>query len=111
MTSSDMVARTETILDPQDPFEAACIDLVSTNRRKRADYTSGRWDENFVRVADQVGLTREQAVEVHIATKQARLCALTATGRAPANESISDTKLDRAVYSVIALAMDLEGDA
>lgn len=97
-------------LDPADPFERAVIDIVETNRRKRADYTRGKWDENFVRVADQTGLTREQVVECHIGTKQARLFALTHNDRPPANESIRDTKLDRAVYSIIALAMDMEDE-
>lgn len=95
-------------LDPADPFEAALIGMVATNRRKRNDYTvdpAGGPFWNFERSAAQTGMTREQVVEVFIATKQARLEALTTSGRPPANEAIDDTIEDRAVYAVIALAM------
>jgi hypothetical protein len=104
-----MTVMTESlILDPADPFEAAVIEIVATNRRKRNDYTlepaSGPfW--NFDRTAAQTGLDPRQVVEVFIATKQARLQALTTSGREPVNEAVEDTVLDRAVYAVIALAM------
>lgn len=99
-------------LDPADPFEAALVRMVETNRAKRADYTldplgGSFW--NFERTADQVGTTRRMVVEMFIATKQARLQALLTSGREPQNEAIDDTVLDRAVYSVIALAMLQEG--
>jgi hypothetical protein len=95
-------------LDPADPFEAALIRMVHTNRRKRNDYTVDPkagpfW--NFEQTAAQVGTTPRMVVEMNIAQKQARLCALWTSGREPANEAVDDTILDRAVYSVIALAM------
>lgn len=83
--------------------------MVAMNRKKRADYAldSDPWS-NFRDVGRQLDAGPDLAVEVLIATKQARLRALTANGRAPENESVRDTKLDRAVYSVIALAIDNE---
>lgn len=93
-------------LDPADPFEAILVEIVETNRRKRADYTSegsSPW-ENFDRTEEQVAGFHGVAVETLIATKQARLRALRSRGNDPQNESIADTLLDRAVYSIIALA-------
>lgn len=90
-------------LDPRSPFEAALIPIVETNRRKLLDYTSpgsSAW-ENFDRAGDQTG---SDTVEVLIATKQARLRALRLRGGDPQNESVQDSLLDRAVYSIIAYA-------
>lgn len=93
-------------LDEADPFEAAVADMVRTNRKKRRDYTAegaSPW-ENFDRVEDQTGMPFGSSIEMHIATKQARLRALVSRGGEPQNESMEDSLLDRAVYSTIALA-------
>lgn len=95
-------------LDPADPFDAVLIDIVRTNRAKRADYVSDDSStifENFLRSDDQVGLERGDSIEVMIATKQSRLRALRKNGRTPNNEAEEDTLLDRAVYSILALAL------
>lgn len=100
-------------LDPADPFEAALVRMVETNRKKRSDYTvdpKGDPFWNFTQTANQVGTTPRMVVEMNIAQKQARLCALLTSGREPANEAVEDTIEDRAVYAVIALAM-LQEDA
>lgn len=97
-------------LDPSDPFEAALIRMVEVNRKKRNDYTSAGsspW-ENFDRAEEQAGTP--DGVEYMIATKQARLRALGTREGGAQNESVADTKLDRAVYSVIAVARDLYPD-
>lgn len=101
-------------LDPNQPFEAALIKMVQTNRAKRADYAS---DENplsnFYETADHVSLTAGHSVELLIATKQSRLKNLlkkhfTGTGK-PQNEGIEDSLLDRAVYAVIAMTIWEDG--
>lgn len=92
-------------LDYDDPIERVCIDIVQMNRRKRADYAQdGNIFSNFEQAAFAAGTTVEQGIEYMIATKQARLVALRSNGRPPQNESVYDTMLDRAVYSMIALA-------
>lgn len=92
-------------LDPTDPIERVLIDIVKTNRKKRADYAQdGSIFSNFEQAAFSAGTTVEQGIEYMIATKQARLIALRSNGREPQNESVQDTMLDRAVYCVIALA-------
>lgn len=96
-------------LDYDDPIERVCIDIVQMNRRKRADYAQdGNIFSNFEQAAFAAGTSVEQGIEYMIATKQARLVALRSNGRSPLNESVYDTKLDRAVYSIIALAYDRE---
>lgn len=97
-------------LDPNDPFDRVLIDIVTTNRRKRADYTttgSSAW-QNFdiaeERLARRYGLDREKirgaAVDMLLFTKDTRLDSITSNGQAQ-NEPAEDTLLDEAVYSII----------
>lgn len=80
--------------------------------RKNADYAAdSNWRSNFADVASQMDWSDLDAVDALIAVKQARLKSLRINGRAPANEAVADTYLDRAVYAVIALAMLIEDGA
>lgn len=93
------------VLDPKDPFDTVLSEIVLTNRRKRHDYVASEaspW-ENFDRVEDQTQGGHGSATEALIAVKQARLRALATRQDLPKNESVEDTLLDRAVYSIIAL--------
>ena len=97
-------------LEPRDPFEKVLIDIVATNRAKRKDYAvDGSPFSNFDDTARAMGgnFTALDSVNFNIAQKEARLRSLKANGRTedPQNESLTDTYLDRAVYSVIALAI------
>lgn len=97
-------------LDPNDPFEKQLIDIVATNRRKRKDYAGdGDPFRNFKDTAIQVNGSPGLSVEVLLATKASRLKTLLFTGASAVNESVEDTILDRAVYSIIALAMYRQG--
>lgn len=93
-----------------DPFDAVLEEIQALNKRKRADYATGQdpWS-NFKDSGRQVNQPAGTAVEVLIATKQSRLRQLLGTGREPQNEGTRDSLLDRAVYSIIALAMYDEG--
>lgn len=94
-----------TYLDEHDPFEAALLRMVETNRRKRSDYAvDGNIWSNFEHAGRAVGISALEGIDYMVATKQARLMALRANGRSPMNESVADTYLDRAVYAVLALA-------
>lgn len=90
--------------------EQALARVRKVFRNKNADYADDAdWKSNFVDVSQQMGFASPQeACEVLIAVKQARLKALRANGREPANEAVEDTVLDRAVYALIRLAMDME---
>ena len=83
------------------------ITIVETFASKNADYAADAdgWRSNFDDIARQCGISATEAANTLIAVKQARLRALSSNGRAPANEAIEDTLLDRAVYAVIALAL------
>lgn len=117
ITSSDPVKfekDTTVALDPNDPFEAALIDIVTMNRRKRQDYAyDGDPFSNFKETAKMMGGTWTAADSAHfnIAQKMARLAALRSNGRMndPANESVTDTRLDLAVYAIIAYAIHQSG--
>jgi len=111
MTNIDCVPNGALILDPNDPFEAALIPMLQTNRAKRRDYAvDGDPFSNFAATAEGLGLTgfgaRESAL-FNVLQKVARLKALRENGRMDetANEAVEDTYLDLAVYSVILLAI------
>jgi hypothetical protein len=95
--------------NPTDPFDRVVEEIINLNRSKRADYTGDRgpW-ANFEDTASQTGTTPGHVVEVMIANKQSRLRSLSGTDRTPNHEAVRDTKLDRAVYAIIALALDDE---
>lgn len=101
-------------LDENDPFESVLVDIIRMNRRKRADYAADAdIFSNFRDTASMLGLSgfseRESAL-FNILQKVARLKSLRANGRMdnPNNESVVDTVLDLAVYSVIYLALNKE---
>lgn len=108
---SDAVDTDVVSLNLGDPFERVIADMVETNRRKRSDYAiDGSPWSNFDDVANSLGIdgfTPVDSANFNIEQKSARLRSLRKNGRMddPANESVADTYLDRAVYSVIALAM------
>lgn len=89
-----------------EPVQRAMAAIAATFRRKNADYAEDSdWQSNFRDVAQQMGIDPVDACDTLVAVKQARLKSLRANGRGPENEAVEDTYLDRAVYSVIALAM------
>lgn|SRR6476469_9875609 len=98
-------------LDLNDPFDSAVAKLVAMNRKKRADYAADSdWASNFRDVAGNLALSGfgpPESALVLLLTKIARLRSLRLNGRMedPSNESVLDTYLDLAVYSVIVFAL------
>jgi hypothetical protein len=89
----------------EDPIGSILIKMYEVNKSKREDYTGDRGlFANFIESGEQVGIPAGQGIEYMISTKQSRLKGLLRPGIKPNNESVEDTLLDRAVYSVIALA-------
>jgi len=103
-------------LDPDDPFDAALIPIVQTNRRKRADYArDGDPFSSFRTSSDLIGLAGFGAVEAalfNITQKLSRLKSLRENGRMddPQNEAVADTYLDLAVYGVLCYALSRESE-
>lgn len=98
----------DVILNPEDPFEAVLVDIVTTNRNKRKDYAvDGSPWSNFEFTAGVLNLPPVDAAVHNVAQKLARLTSLRANGRMadPANEAVTDTYLDMAVYATIAYAI------
>jgi hypothetical protein len=101
-------------LDPNDPFDAALIPIVETNRRKRKDYAKdGDPFSNFKVTSQGLGMAEfgpTEAALFNVLQKLARLQSLRANGRLrdTANEAVIDTYLDLAVYAIIAYAIALQ---
>jgi hypothetical protein len=97
-------------LSVDDPFEAALIPIVETNRRKRADYAiDGDPFTNFDATSRFLGVPRWMSAHFNVVQKMARIQSLWANGRMddPKNEAVEDTILDAAVYGVIAYSIYL----
>jgi hypothetical protein len=101
-------------LNPHDPFEAALISIVETNRRKRRDYAEdGSPFSNFQETSSRLGMdgfgARESAL-FNVLQKLARLTSLRKNGRMndTANETVDDTFLDLAVYAIITYAIHMQ---
>jgi hypothetical protein len=98
-------------LDPSDPFDAALIPIVQTNRKKRADYAKdGSPFDNFETSSSLIGLEGfgpTQSALFNVTQKLARLKSLRQNGRMddPQNEAVLDTYLDLAVYGILAYAI------
>lgn len=102
------------MLDIKDPIDSILAEMVKLNRRKRADYAKDSDPlSNFYETAaimrgkGYADWTAMTSAEYAIAIKQARLGALRDNGRLDQtqNESVRDTLLDNAVYSVLLLAI------
>lgn len=95
------------VLDPSDPFDKLLIPMVVMNRKKRADYASeGNIYKNFDRNVDMMDLEGYDALEdclSMVARKFGRITNL--RGREAANETVVDSYLDLAVYSVLAYGL------
>jgi hypothetical protein len=91
-------------LNPEDDFESVLIDMVKMNRRKRADY-AGEDDiiKNFRRNADLGWGDYNIFVDAYsmVTRKISRIQNLMSKGTEPQNESLADTLIDLAVYSVL----------
>lgn len=91
-----------------DPMRMAFARMLKTFAGKNKDYSHGSWRSSFDEVADGVGTTGGQVCETLLELKRARLRALSSNGRPPANESVDDTYLDRAVYAALAFGLYLD---
>lgn len=104
-------------LDPADPFDAVIIQIVETNRRKRADYANdGDIFSNFKTTSTMIGIPGFGPAEsalFNVLQKLARLQSLRTNGRMQStqNETVVDTYLDIAVYAVIMYAIVSEVQA
>lgn len=81
-------------------------DMLKLIVSKRSDYSDQKdFLSNFQKTANITGLGVDASFKVLLATKIVRVMELTAPGRdAPKNESIDDSLIDLANYSVLWLA-------
>lgn len=104
------VAEGTLVLDPEDPFEKLLIPIVEMNRRKRADYADDTdIYANFRKNAVSMDLRGYDALEdckSMVTRKINRINNL--RGRDPRNESVLDSFLDAAVYSILLYGLAME---
>lgn len=87
-----------------DNFEKLLDEIRVLHNKKSKDYAkdADRFS-NFREAGAFSGTKTETVFEVLLGIKQARLNELRSSGKVPNFESIRDTLLDRAVYSILAL--------
>lgn len=99
-------------LKKSDPFESILVEMVETHRRKKADYEKNpgaEYNTNFDEVAREIPMDDYDAVMdafTMVVRKVKRIANLLEPGREPANETIDDSMLDLAVYSVLLLQLE-----
>lgn len=89
-----------------NPWMAKVLErMLDMHIKKARDYASkDNPFTNFEDVAHTTGVPVDQVFRQFIAVKLARLKNLLKDGRNPQNESIEDSKLDLAVYSLLYLS-------
>lgn len=86
-------------------FHSALQKMAEVHDKKSADYAhDGNRYSNFEEAAAIAGVSVDDVFAVLIGIKLSRLRELLKSGKTPNNESIQDTRLDLAVYSVLWLS-------
>jgi len=98
------------VLDANDEFDSLLIPLVMLQRKKRADYASdediyGNFRAN-AKALDLPGYTALQDCLSMVTRKVGRIVNL--RGKEPNNESVVDSFMDLAVYSILAYGLAIE---
>lgn len=102
------------LIDRDDPFGETLAKIWEMHERKGADYAADSDQfSNFRDTSDLMALDRFSAVEsawFNILQKVVRIKSLRRNGRLddPANEAVTDTYLDLAVYAVICYTLSQE---
>lgn len=86
-----------------DAFEQVLQELSAMHSKKSKDYGDENPYKNFDQVAHMHEITPLEFCNIMIALKQARIANL--KGKMAVNESLEDSLIDRAVYSIIAVVL------
>jgi len=85
-------------------------EIMDIHLKKSHDYShGGNPYSNFEGIAQRTGLSVDMVFQVMIAVKEERLVALLGEGKEPMNESIADTYLDQALYTLLRAAYARRG--
>jgi hypothetical protein len=88
-------------------FDRLLDEMRTLHSKKNEDYAhEGAPYSNFEHAAQQSGLTVHQVFDVLLGIKTARLVELTRKGTVPNNESVRDSRLDRAMYAALDCSYD-----
>lgn len=85
-----------------DPYLQEINDLLQLHESKKADYANAdNQFSNFEASSKYAGVSVDEAFDVLIGTKIARLQNLKESGKHPMNESVQDTERDLSNYIII----------
>jgi hypothetical protein len=100
-------------IEVPDHLYPALKRMVDVLASKGHDYSNGdaEWGSNFALTAEHFGMQPWEAADFNELQKLARLVALRKRGKAPENESVDDTYLDKANYALLAYALLLHHNA
>jgi hypothetical protein len=91
-------------------FNAVIDEILALHDRKNSDYSEDADPLSNFRRASKLGVSPLRGVLVRMSDKWSRIEQLT-SGKTPKNESLRDSLIDNAVYSLIAvLLLDDEGE-
>ena len=85
----------------EDQFDKFTADQRKMMLKKGNDYSNGDRLSCFKKVAAMLDITPELVCEVFMATKQVRIRELLASGKGAENESVQDSILDLANYTIL----------
>ena len=85
-------------------------EILALHDAKNHDYANDADPLSNFRQSEQFGVPAFQGVMVRLSDKWSRACQLVG-GKSPKNESLRDTLVDMAVYSLIAVILHDEGRA
>ena len=85
-------------------FDALVAEMMATHNTKSHDYSEDGDPLSNLRRAEKFGVEPFRGVLVRLSDKWSRLEQLT-SGKAPKHESIRDTLMDQAVYSLLAILL------
>jgi len=91
-------------LDPNDEFEAILLEILQMHRKKSKDYGSNEDPYANVSASREFGVQPWVGALIRENDKTTRIKSFIKK-RALANESLEDSLIDKAVYSIIALLL------
>lgn len=95
-------------IEVPEALRPALEEMIRTFAKKGADYSvTTDWSSNFRSTAQHFGIEPHEACDFNEVQKLARLRALRERGKAPDNENVHDTYLDKANYALYAFALYL----
>lgn len=93
---------------PSPKFTTLLQMMGELHDRKNHDYAGSDPFSNFIEAAEYAHVDVDTVFRVLLGIKEARLRELTNSGKTPNNESVWDTRMDKAMYEALRCAYFME---